>query len=758
MKERTDWMIDPDRDTTGYREAVDWWGLWVRRKGLILFGLVLSLALATIYFFQATPIYESTAQVYVIQRTPPSVPVQGIDGASRYGQTPEKTNTPHEIVIASPLVVGRAVSEGQLMERPSFAPLDYTPDELVDEWLEDELLSVYPVDGESSIVELYFRCPDPDDSAAVLQAVIASYGGFLAETHQNVGLETAELIRKAKDELLTQLTEKETQYSLFRQESPLLWKDGEGTNLHLERQAQIEQARSEILLRRSELQARIGSIETALERDDNHQALLLMIAQSVDKPLQELEQTAANPLHRELLELLVEQRKLEEKYGSGHPKVRTLNKQVELAQHYVARIETQIAGAREAVTEPAQFLKTFLQSLRDEVRTVDQQVAELDGLFAQEQESAKELTVYLVRDSAFRNDLKRTEQLFEAIVKRLEEINIVSQHEAYNLQVLSQPSEGEQVSPNPIIVFPVAILLGLLLGGGLAYVVDLADKTFHTPSEICQHLQLPLVGHIPVITPPKLPVGAQFAPMLCTYHAPKSPMAESYRTVRTALYFSAKRRHKVIQVTSPTPGDGKSTLAANLAVTIANSGKKVLLLDADFRRPTVHKLFGLSMQTGLAGVITGEIEPHDAYQTTEIENLTLMTCGPRPHNPSELLTSPRFEELLALLREEFDFVLIDTPPLLAVTDPSAVAARADGVLLALRLKRNVRPGAMRATELLAELGADVLGVVVNAVSEKQAGYQAYGYRAEYGRYYSDHEPAAPKQLPPADRSLQDTLS
>src|SRR5262249_3084757 len=160
------------------------------------------------------------------------------------------------------------------------------------------------------------------------------------------------------------------------------------------------------------------------------------------------------------------------------------------------------------------------------------------------------------------------------------------------------------------------------------------------------------------------------------------------RGVRTSLLFTARRDGcKVIQVTSPEMADGKSTLAANLAVAIAQSGKRVVLVDADFRRPRVHKLFGVGAERGLASVLAGEGDVAGVSQPSGVPGLTIVPCGPTPPNPAELLTSSRFQEVLKALDGDYDFVLVDTPPLLAVTDPSVVAPCVDGVLLTIRLSK-----------------------------------------------------------------------
>ena len=205
--------------------------------------------------------------------------------------------------------------------------------------------------------------------------------------------------------------------------------------------------------------------------------------------------------------------------------------------------------------------------------------------------------------------------------------------------------------------------------------------------------------------------------MLCTHYQSNSVSSEAFRSVRTALYFNTHGvGHQVIQVTSPNVSDGKSTLAANLAVSIAQSGKRTIMIDGDCRRPRIHKIFNVPADTGLG-------DGHRAVRPTwrrpsgrlSIPNLSVLPCGPRPANPAELLTSPRFKELLDIIRSQYDFVIIDTPPLLVVTDPCVVAPRADGVILAIRVTKNGRPFAERAKEILASLGANVLGVVVNGL-------------------------------------------
>jgi capsular exopolysaccharide synthesis family protein len=212
-------------------------------------------------------------------------------------------------------------------------------------------------------------------------------------------------------------------------------------------------------------------------------------------------------------------------------------------------------------------------------------------------------------------------------------------------------------------------------------------------------------------------------------HKTRSSVSEAFRGIRTAIFFNSQHGSlKVIQVTSPIPGDGKSTIASNLAVSISQSGRRVCLVDCDFRRPRISKIFGLSSDTGLVQVINEKATLEEAIQPSSIENLSVLSCGRRPGNPAELLSSERFHFIISQLREMFDYVILDTPPVLVVSDPATVATAADGVILTVRLRRNLKPIAMRAAQMLHSMNANMIGVVVNGVGVGASGYGYGGYR------------------------------
>ncbi len=365
---------------------------------------------------------------------------------------------------------------------------------------------------------------------------------------------------------------------------------------------------------------------------------------------------------------------------------------------------------------------------------------------ADHQKEARELARYEIQDASHRADIARTQQVYDQTIGRLKEINLIRDFGGYDAKVISTPGRGIRAGTGLVQFLLAGGVLGLLLGVGLAYLADVTDKSFRNPEEIRRRLGLPIVAHIPIIQEKGAPAELSGLPLdrsLAVYHRPNSGEAEAARGLRTALYFGTRgKRHKVIQITSPNMGDGKTTIASNLAIAIAQSGKRVVLVDADMRRPRLHAMFGIRPEIGLTSVIAGEAELSAAIVESGIDQLSLVTCGPRPANPAELLTQPPFEQILTELRERFDFVIVDTPPLLAVTDPAVVVSRMDGVFLVVRLSKNGRPAAERAREILHTVQAHVLGVVVNGVGRAAGAYgydhysYAYGYSYGYGTKYT----------------------
>ena len=738
-----------EADTT--EPSVDLLGLLARRKWLIVMCGLLGVGLGYLYAVRAPVRYQSTAEVLVVHKEP-KLPVDEMG----YKTGLEDNLATHVRLLGSPLIVENAIKKYGLASLPSFAEVQNAGAAVA------LGLEVCATRDNADVIQISYTGSIPGDCPKVVEAVVNAYQDFLGEAYQDVGTETVDLITKAKDELSEQLTKKERAYEEFQKSSPLISDGQSTTNVFHERLDDIERARSEILLKRSQTSATVAAIEDALTRGSNREALRLMLQQTLrDEPVGD-DAPGSKSLSGQLLVKQIDEKMLLGEFGPDHPRVKALHSEIELMKRLVSE---QAVENEQAKPPEVDFFQVYLESLRESLKADEERERHLDKLFTEQQNQAKSLRQFLVEDERHRKDIGRTEAIFETVLKRLEEINLLQAKGSMKTQTIAAPGLGFQVEPRVPAILAVAGVLGLFIGFGLAWLAEHSDKSFKGPDEIRQQVGRSVIGHIPIIDPaeskrrkgrvasgPPSPLD----PMLVAFHRPRSTVAESFRVVRTALYFGTQGHgHRVIQVTSADPGDGKTTLSTNLAISIAQSGKRVLLVDADFRRPRLEALFGIDNDLGLSTVLTGEMELPDAVHSTEVENLWALPVGKRPHNPSELLSSPRFGELLGVLREQYDFVIVDTPPVLVVTDPSAVASCVDGVLLAMRLHKNSRDSLLRATELLASLGANVLGVVVNGVGTKspyghgRSGYDysyygaqgAYGYDQYYGggAYYVDED-------------------
>ncbi|MGZ5418687.1 MAG: polysaccharide biosynthesis tyrosine autokinase [Nocardioides sp.] len=290
------------------------------------------------------------------------------------------------------------------------------------------------------------------------------------------------------------------------------------------------------------------------------------------------------------------------------------------------------------------------------------------------------------------------------------------------------PATGPS-SPRILLNTLLAALLGLLIALGIAFLVEYLDDTVKSPEDVQEVAGVATLGAIV-----RMKTDKKKAYSLPTLEAPRSPASEAFRTLRTNLEFaSVDEPLKSILVTSAVPGEGKTTVASNVAVAFAQTGKRVILLDADMRRPGIHRVFGLPNAYGLTNLLRTVEQPLDSVaQTTPEPNLTIITTGALPPNPAELLGSRRMKEVLQRLKEEADVIVVDSPPLQLVTDAAILGAELDGTLLVVDAARTRKGAVRQATEALERVGAKLLGAVVNRLSDRAGGYYYYQYYGDYG--------------------------
>jgi capsular exopolysaccharide synthesis family protein len=284
----------------------------------------------------------------------------------------------------------------------------------------------------------------------------------------------------------------------------------------------------------------------------------------------------------------------------------------------------------------------------------------------------------------------------------------------------------------------VGFMLGLMFGLLLALAVEALDNTIKSPEAAEELVGAPLLGVVPMLSQARQHLMADAPDRdLAVHNDPTSLAAEACRSIRTnMLFIAAQKDFAVFSVTSPGPQDGKTTVAINLAVTMAQAGGKVLLIDADMRKPRVHKSFGMKAEKGISSVLAGDVPLESAICKSQVPNLDVLPCGPMPPNPAELLHTEQFKRILVQCRGLYDRVVLDSPPIGPVTDPAIIGGLTDGVVLVLRSGHTSREAAQFARRQLGDAGARILGLVMNQTDRKGRGYgYGYGYYSQYGKYY-----------------------
>jgi non-specific protein-tyrosine kinase len=284
----------------------------------------------------------------------------------------------------------------------------------------------------------------------------------------------------------------------------------------------------------------------------------------------------------------------------------------------------------------------------------------------------------------------------------------------------------------------LAAILGAMIAVGAAYVIEYLDDTIKTPDDVTRVSGLPTLGAIA-----KLKEGAGDRQLVASVES-KAPESEAYRTLRTNIQFSSvDRPARTLLITSSGPSEGKSTTTANLATVMAQTGQRVIAVDADLRRPVLHRVFGVPNNTGLTtALLAGDgMSLEGQLRPTKVENLLVLTSGPIPPNPSEMLGSHRMASLIESLTQLADVVIFDSPPVLAVTDAAVLGRQVDGVVLVVDARRTRELVLARAVSDLQNTGANVLGIVLNRLDSRSGGYYYYYYY-----YYSDEESGQRKRI------------
>ncbi|MCH2109984.1 MAG: polysaccharide biosynthesis tyrosine autokinase, partial [Polyangiaceae bacterium] len=462
-------------------------------------------------------------------------------------------------------------------------------------------------------------------------------------------------------------------------------------------------------------------------------------------PAKELLESAV--LQQLRVELLAVTKELESLKGEGkgenHP-------QVSAAQ-----------GRKDATGEALKReVKNVQAAMKKELVAVNAEIGGLEELAQNAHERALNVNELEIEFKRLARTRDTNERLLSLVTERAKESDLERMLRVNNLRVIDRPVlPTRPVSPRLSLNLAAGAMGGLLLGFLFAFGREQLDRTLSSPDDIHTILHEPFLGLLPRHHQEKKEKGRNLrrgqkqtgdsevedALELVVHASSKSQLAEAARRIRTNIVFSSPDRPpRSLLITSASAGDGKTTVATWVATTIAQSGESVVLIDCDMRRPRLHRVFQLPNQLGVSSLLVSPEKMNDALVKSPVKNLTLLPSGPLPPNPSELFHSVAFQELLVTLTERFDRVIIDSPPLAPVTDSAVIAAHVDGVLMVTWAKKTQKELARRALASLHDVGANILGVVLNAVDLRDARYgQRYDYYSYYGSTYGESESQDP---------------
>jgi succinoglycan biosynthesis transport protein ExoP len=725
---------DPPADAG--RPPLDYLELAHRYRWSLVGGFVGGLVLGALAYLKLGPEYEATAQVLVARRN--TVPIREEQRTlTNWGE-----RTEHIALILSPMIVGKAVELGHLAELPTFRGSEDPVDDVLGG------LKVKRSAGQDrsliNVLSITYTSKHAADAHAVVEAVIAAYAQYLEETRHEQSTEVLKLAQKAHDEILQKLRAKEQEYLEFRQAAPLQWRTPSGatldtqgnlTNVHQERVLAIEEQRRQKLLRQAELRSRLAAVEKSVAAGESREALEVLVRRflAMDGPnggdAQRQQEIAT--FENRMLPLLLEEKRLTRDFGKDHPEVQNVRKSIETTLEFYRQHGIRLPGEVDAEGNPvrrgeADFIALYAESLKQELAELELRDRELAELFERELAQARELARFQSQDQALNAEVNRIRDLWEQLVAQVNQVSIEKDSSGYSLKQLG-PVKSVVSLKRLLKIFGAGGLFGAGIVACWALLREWRDTTLRFAKDVQLCLRRPILGGVREFRIPWPCDANGLHPALRYWHAPRSMEAENIRAIRAALSVAAEdRRAHVIQVASPEPGDGKTTLAANLAIAEAQAGKRVLLVDADLRRPCVHALFNVPQGRGLSEALTANIPLHDVLRESVVDGLTLLTAGLPPTNPAEVLSSTRWQRVVNELKLDFDLILVDSPPLLAVSDACDIGRQTDGLLLVVRLGKNRRPVVIRARDLIAAHNLPLLGVVANSLSDDdEAGFGCY---------------------------------
>jgi len=711
----------------------------IKRKWVVLGTLAAIFGASLIATLRITPIYDAVGSIAINK---PDPMLQNLRDSANYSTDYyDPTDLDTEVrILHSDLLALQVIKQLNLDQMPEFgghgvptsSSLALTTDALQpDSAKANALLGAFKgslhvvLEPNTRIIDIHYRSPNKELAARVVNTLANTYIEQNFKTRFESTMQASDWLSRQLVDLQMKVETSQEKLVKYQKEHQILGIDDK-QNITT---AKLDELNKELTAAESARMEK-ESVFRLADGGDTESAAAVAGSSSVKGSgsssglLDKLESTKAD--------LKIQIAQVSTQFGPAYPKLAELNNQLH-------EIEAQIQGE----------MKRVGGRLRGDYLAALQRENMLRAALEEQKQQENKLNESAIEYSLLKRDFETNRTLYEGLLQKLKEAGVTAGLRSNNIRPVDiARTPGSPAEPNVPRNLGFALALGLTSGIGLAFLLEGVDNTVRTPEQAQSISGLPSLGMIPLgsrttgeANPTGLSVAAsKEAVELITLSRPQSQMSEAYRALRTSLLLtSLGAPPKTIIITSALPQEGKTTTSINTATVLAQKGTRVLLIDADLRRPSIHKTLGMGPRAGLSNVLTGGTTLQEAtVRSTLLPNLFILPAGTPPPNPAELLASSQMMDLLAELREQYDHIVVDTPPTLSVTDAVVLSTRADAVVLVIRSGQTTKPALRRSRDILAQVNARVAGVLLNAVDlDSPDYYYYYEYQGKYGQRYYD---------------------
>jgi polysaccharide biosynthesis transport protein len=716
----------------------------IKRKWVVIACFATIFSVVAIASLRTTPIYEASGTI-AINKPDSTLNFQNSGTVSLDYYDPTELDTEVKILQSDLLAlqVVRELNLDRSQEANGQAPpdssssLDLAPDPLQsDPGRASSMINQFKgslkvnLSPNTRIIEVHYRSPDPQMAANVVNTLMQTYVENNFKARFESTMQASDWLSKQLVDLQMKVETSQEKLVRYQKEHEILGID-EKQNITMEKLDELNKELTTAESQRMDKEALYRLVESGDADTIANSATAIDDEGGSSQSSSELLGT----LRTKQAELKIQAAELSTQFGPSYPRLTQLNSELK-------EVDSQLQAE----------LKKLVAKVRGQYTAAMQREQMLHEALDRQKQEANKLNESAIEYSLLKRDVDTNRQLYEGLLEKLKEAGVSAGLKSNNFRIVDGArTPTYPVEPNIPRNLMFAAVLGLATGVGLAFLLEGLDNTVRTTEQAQMISGVASLGMIPLGSksaregpnPKRLVIAtSKEAVELVTQVRPQSQMAESYRALRTSLLLSnLGAPPKVIMVTSALPQEGKTTTSINTAVVLAQKGVRVLLIDADLRRPSIHKTLGMGPHSGLSNVLTGSTTLEQAItRTAVLPNLFVIPAGTPPPNPAELLASSNLKEVLDRLKEQYDHIVIDTPPSLSVTDAVVLSPRADAVVLVIRSGQTTKQALRRSRDILMQVNAKVVGVLLNAVDLSSPDYYYYyEYQGKYSRYYRDED-------------------